>query len=179
MATGNIHLITGPMFSGKTTELARLIRRFIISDRKCIIIKHCSDTRYAEENLEAIYTHDKISMKALSSNNLLTLIPELDKYDVIGIDEGQFFDDLVDFSETMANRGKKVIIAALNGNFKRELFGNVFKLLPLTEKITSLTAICSICKQEASFSKRITEDTEVKLIGGKEVYTAVCRKCFL
>nr|BAA77559.1 thymidine kinase [Canarypox virus]BAA77564.1 thymidine kinase [Canarypox virus] len=179
MATGEIRLIIGPMFSGKTTELVRLIRRFMISGRKCIIIKHCSDSRYTEGDLEAIYTHDKISMEALSCSKLLPLIPKIDNFEVIGIDEGQFFEDIVEFSEIMANKGKTVIIAALNGDFKRQLFGNIFKLLSLSESVTSLTAICAVCKNEASFSKRMTDDKDVKVIGGKEMYTAVCRKCFL
>ncbi|AYP74215.1 thymidine kinase [Fowlpox virus] len=178
MATGEIRLIIGPMFSGKTTELVRLIRRFMISGRKCIIIKHCSDSRYTEGDLEAIYTHDKISMKALSSDNLLSLVSTLDEFEIIGIDEGQFFEDIAEFSEIMANKGKIIIVAALNGDFKRDLFGNIFKLLPLSESITSLTAICSVCNNEASFSKRITDDKDVKIIGGKETYTAICRKCF-
>ncbi|QRI42827.1 thymidine kinase [Cheloniid poxvirus 1] len=179
MAAGEIRLIIGPMFSGKTTELVRLIRRFMISNRKCLIIKHCIDSRYTEGDLKAIYTHDKISMEALISDNLLKLVPTLDEFEVIGIDEGQFFDDIAEFSEIMANKGKIIIIAALNGDFRRELFGNVFKLLPLSESITSLTAICTSCNKEASFSKRITGDKDVKVIGGKEMYTAICRKCFL
>ncbi|QGM48744.1 MPPV-120 thymidine kinase [Magpiepox virus 2] len=179
MATGEIRLITGPMFSGKTSELIRLIKRFIISGRNCIIIKHCCDTRYIDKDLETICTHDKITMEALSCSKLLPLIPKIDNFEVIGIDEGQFFEDIVEFSEVMANKGKTVIIAALNGDFKRELFGNIFKLLPLSESVTSLTAICAVCKNEASFSKRMTDDKDVKVIGGKEIYTAVCRKCFL
>ncbi|AID46824.1 thymidine kinase [Penguinpox virus] len=180
MASGSIHVITGPMFSGKTSELVRRIKRFMLSNFKCIIIKHCGDNRYNEDDINKVCTHDRLFMEAIASSNLSVLVPKIlkDGIEVIGIDEGQFFLDIVEFSESMANLGKIVIIAALNGDFKRELFGNVCKLLPLAETVSSLTAICVKCYREASFSKRITESKEVMDIGGKDKYMAVCRKCF-
>ncbi|URH26636.1 thymidine kinase [Fowlpox virus] len=180
MSSGSIHVITGPMFSGKTSELVRRIKRFMLSNFKCIIIKHCGDNRYNKDDINKVYTHDLLFMEATASSNLSVLVPTLlnDGVQVIGIDEAQFFLDIVEFSESMANLGKTVIVAALNGDFKRELFGNVYKLLSLAETVSSLTAICVKCYCDASFSKRVTENKEVMDIGGKDKYIAVCRKCF-
>ena len=99
-------------------------------------------------------------------------------HDVIGIDEGQFFPDLVDFCDEMANAGKIVIVAALDGDFRRKPFGSVLELVPLAESVTKLTAVCTSCFGTASFSKRIVNDTAVECIGGADKYIAVCRACF-
>jgi len=99
-------------------------------------------------------------------------------YEVIGIDEGQFFPDIVTFSEQMANMGKIVIIAALDGTFQRKPFNNILELIPLAEDVTKLTAVCTYCQKDASFSKRIGKETEVEVIGGADKYVAVCRGCF-
>ncbi|ALA62434.1 thymidine kinase [Turkeypox virus] len=177
MFLGSIHLILGPMFSGKTTELIRRMKRFNISNLRCVIIKHSSDNRYTD-NEYIVYTHDNINISAVSTDMLMPLIQKIKNVDVIGIDEGQFFCDISEFCELMANNGKIIVVAALNGDFKRELFGNIFKLLPIAESISMLTAVCMKCYKDASFSKRVTDDTRVKLIGGKETYMAVCRTCF-
>lgn len=99
-------------------------------------------------------------------------------YDCIGIDEGQFFPDLVQWVEEMANAGKHIIVAALDGTFQRKPFGDVLDLIPMAEAVTKLTAVCMQCHQPASFSKRLGDETEVEVIGGAEKYISVCRSCY-
>ena len=108
------------------------------------------------------------------------LTPQAEEFDVIGIDEGQFFNDVVVWCETMANKGKIVLVAALDGTFQRKPFCNILSLVPLSEAVTKLSAVCMSCFQDASFSKRIAiEDREtVEVIGGADKYMAVCRSCY-
>src|SRR5690349_15640390 len=94
-------------------------------------------------------------------------------YDVVGIDEGQFFPDTTQFCELLAQRGKIVIVAALDGTFERKPFGAVLELLPLAETVTKLSAVCMGCYRPAAFSKRLGAETEVKVIGGADKYIAV------
>ena len=108
------------------------------------------------------------------------LTSKADEFDVIGIDEGQFFHDIVTWCEAMANSGKIVLVAALDGTFQRKPFCDILSLVPLAEEVTKLSAVCMSCFQDASFSKRITiEDGEtVEVIGGADKYMAVCRGCY-
>jgi thymidine kinase len=99
-------------------------------------------------------------------------------YDVVGIDEGQFFPDLLHFVELWANLGKIVIVAALDGTFQRKPFGNVLSLVPLAESVTKLNSVCMMCYADAPFTRRLTSETEVEVIGGADKYIAVCRACF-
>eukprot|EP01133_Synstelium_polycarpum_P010777 gene10777-12556_t len=170
---GHIEVIFGPMFSGKSTELLRRIRRYTIAHKKCLVVKYQADTRYSVNNMS---THDKQMWEATPCESLSGI--DASEYDIIGIDEGQFFPDLVSFAETMANQGKTVIIAALDGDFRRKPFGNVLELVPLAETVTKLKAVCMICYQDAAFSKRIVSSTQLQLIGGAESYISVCRKCY-
>eukprot|EP00033_Pygsuia_biforma_P003908 GCRY01004281.1.p1 GENE.GCRY01004281.1~~GCRY01004281.1.p1 ORF type:complete len:239 (+),score=27.87 GCRY01004281.1:54-719(+) len=173
--SGSIDLILGPMFSGKSTELIRRIRRFTIANRKCVIVKYAKDSRYSKENMA---THDLITHKAVSASNLFDVKHICVDYDVIGVDEGQFYPDCVKFCEEMANLGKTVVVAALDGTFQRKGFGNFLELIPLAENITKLKSICQICYADAAFSKRTVASTAVEVIGGAESYIACCRKCF-
>ena len=99
-------------------------------------------------------------------------------YDVIGIDEGQFFPDVVDWCEEMANRGKIVLVAALDGTFQRRPFQDILSLVPLAEEVTKLQAVCMACFKDAAFSKRISEEAGLEVIGGADKYMAVCRQCY-
>ena len=99
------------------------------------------------------------------------------EYDVIGIDEGQFFNDIVEFSEMAANRGKVVIISSLQGTFLRGAFPNILNLIPKCEKIKKLTAICKLCKQNASFTFRTASKDVQSMIGGENMYMPLCRDC--
>nr|XP_010300557.1 PREDICTED: thymidine kinase, cytosolic [Balearica regulorum gibbericeps] len=97
---------------------------------------------------------------------------------VIGIDEGQFFPDVVEFCEVMANAGKTVIVAALDGTFQRKAFGSILNLVPLAESVVKLNAVCMECYREASYTKRLGAEREVEVIGGADKYHSVCRACY-
>lgn len=97
---------------------------------------------------------------------------------VIGIDEGQFFPDIVEFCEAMANAGKTVIVAALDGTFQRKPFGTILNLVPLAESVVKLTAVCMECFREAAYTKRLGTEKEVEVIGGADKYHSVCRLCY-
>lgn len=172
---GQIQIIFGPMFSGKTTELMRRLKRYQIAKHKCLIIKYANDNRY---DSDGIATHDRQVLPAVAAMDLKDLKSKADEYTVIGIDEGQFFPDTVEFAEEMANRGKTVIVAALDGTFQRSGFGNILSLVPLAESVVKLTAVCMICFEEASYTKRTSAETSVEVIGGSEKYIATCRKCY-
>lgn len=174
----SIHLLLGCMFSGKSTELFRRLRRYEISGKKIFLIKYYKDVRY-ESNNNNISTHDKFIMKCdYVCDGKLNVDPLiLQNVDVIGIDEGQFYSDIDTFSEYWANKGKIIIIAALDSDFRREKFGKVLNLIPLAEEYVKLTAVCK-CGNDAVFSKRITSEIDDVIIGGSEMYIATCRKCF-
>ena len=150
------------MFSGKSTELIRRLQRFKIARYECLIVKYANDKRYTDG--DEISTHDKRMVPAVSSTTLNDLKSQyniIEDYEVIGIDEGQFFPDVVEFSEEMADLGKTVIIAALDGTYQRKGFANILDLVPLAEHVIKLTAVCMICFEDGSYTKRITEDKEV------------------
>lgn len=177
-ARGQIQVILGPMFSGKTTELIRRLKRYQFANHKCLIVKYQRDTRYDKENIS---THDHQTMQAVACLQLEHLLKGnlADQFSVIGIDEGQFFPDTVSFTERMANLGKTVIVAALDGSYQRTGFGDILNLIPLSESVIKLTAVCMNCFDEASFTKRIGLEKELEVIGGAEKYMAVCRKCYM
>ncbi|BFZ03617.1 hypothetical protein BsWGS_06656 [Bradybaena similaris] len=172
---GQIQIIFGPMFSGKTTELMRRLKRYQIANYRCLVIKYAKDIRY---DFTGIATHDKQVLPAVSCEILADLQSEALQHHVIGIDEGQFFPDIVSFCETLANQGKVVIVAALDGTFQKKGFGDILNLVPLAEHVMKLTAVCLKCNKEASFTKRKGSETEVEVIGGSDKYIAVCRQCF-
>ncbi|KAL7712668.1 Thymidine kinase [Entamoeba marina] len=167
---GSIQLILGPMFSGKTTELIRIIRRYTISKKKTMMIKYSKDTRYGK-GAEAI-SHDKGSWKAYPTTLLMDLKESAMNYDVIGIDEGQFFNDVREFSELMADYGKKM------EHTKKKPFGQILEMIPLAESVKKLKAVCMYCGIDAAFSLRTTAEQSVEVIGGADKYCAVCRKCY-
>jgi thymidine kinase len=177
-SSGQIQLIIGPMFSGKTTELLRRVRRHTIARRKCIVIKYEADKRYSAE---CAATHDKNTHAAISVSTLSSVTArgvDLSAVDVIGIDEGQFYPDLIDFCELWANQGKVIIVSALDATFQRKPFGAIAELIPLAERVDKLTAVCMCCSNAASFTARLGSETAVELIGGTDLYISMCRKCF-
>ncbi len=173
---GKIHLIIGPMFSGKSTELLRIIRRYNYKRKSTICVAFELDNRYTKA--EFVKTHDLIEYPAIKTQRISDIREKLDNYDVIGIDEGQFYPDLVENVESLANNGKTIIISALSGNFKRESFDILAKLIPKCETIQNINAICYNCNEEANFTKRVTKDEEEMVIGGEEMYRPSCRSCF-
>ncbi|KAJ8367535.1 hypothetical protein AAFF_G00315080 [Aldrovandia affinis] len=172
---GQIQVIFGPMFSGKSTELMRRVRRFQIAQYRCLVIKYAKDTRYCDQGMA---THDRYTMEAVPSSRLGDVFTLALDAEVIGIDEGQFFPDAVEFCEEMANRGKTVIVAALDGTFQRKPFGNILTLVPLAESVVKLNAVCMQCFREAAYTKRLGAETEVEVIGGADKYHAACRRCY-
>uniref|UniRef100_A0A674J581 Thymidine kinase n=2 Tax=Terrapene triunguis TaxID=2587831 RepID=A0A674J581_9SAUR len=139
------------------TELMRRVRRFQIAQYKCLVIKYAKDTRYCANGVS---THDRNTMEALSACYLKDVHQEALGSAVIGIDEGQFFPDIVEFCEAMANAGKTVIVAALDGTFQRKAFGSILNLVPLAESVVKLNAVCMECYREASYTKRLGSERE-------------------
>ncbi|XP_022644262.1 thymidine kinase, cytosolic-like [Varroa jacobsoni] len=172
---GHIQLVLGPMFSGKTTELIRRMRRYKIANLRCLLVKYEKDDRYDAQD---VTTHDHASMAAIKATALMDVENEAKKHDVIGIDEGQFFPDTVAFAERMASQGRVVIVAALDGTFQRKGFANILELVPLSESVIKLQAVCMMCYNGAAFTKRIGNETELEVIGGADKYMAVCRICY-
>lgn len=116
--------------------------------------------------------------KAIKTSSLAGIKEKAINYDVVAIDEGQFYPDIVEFCEELADQGVIILVAALDGTFQRKPFGNIINLLPVAEKVTKLTAVCVYCAQEASFTQRVIDSKEIELIGGEEAYKPVCRKCY-
>lgn len=170
---GELHIVFGPMFCGKTTELLRLERRHERAKRRCAVIKYIKDTRYS---LTKCCTHDLLMCDAISVG-LLADLPSMDDYDVVAIDEGQFFLDIVTVVPRLIDAGKIVIIAALDGTSKREPFGDVLALCPLSDTFKKFHAVCA-CGKDAIFTGRKGEDKSKVLIGGEDLYVALCRGCY-
>jgi thymidine kinase len=176
----SITLIIGPMFSGKTTELIRLIERERILDRKCLIIKFKNDNRYSLTKIVThnSYSYDKCDILNIDSLDQLNIDDIIKNYKVIGVEEGQFFNNIHLFSNKLANHDINVYISALDGTFKQDLFGDIGLIFPLAETIIKLKAICMKCKNsDASFTIRTIKSDDLIVIGGAESYVAVCRKC--
>jgi thymidine kinase len=173
---GKIKLILGPMFSGKSTRLVETVRKYTYKNKKTVLVNFIDDKRYSENS--QIVTHDLNKYDSLSCKMLGEIYDVIKNYDVIGIDEGQFYSDVVNISEKLAYNGKIVIIAALSGNFKMEPFETVSKLISKADKIKLMKAYCFYCQKTAGFSLRtVCSDQEI-LIGAGEAYRPVCKKCY-
>lgn len=142
------------------------------------MLKFAQDNRYSAD---AVVTHDGTEITAIACTVLCDLRDEktVSGAEVIGVDEGQFFPDVAIFCEEMADKGKTVIVAALDGTFKREPFRNITSLVPKAESIVKLAAVCTSCQANASFTMRLCTDADadVLVVGGRETYRAVCRAC--
>jgi thymidine kinase len=172
---GKIELIIGPMFSGKSTRLIGLIRKYTYKAKKTIMIKFFADKRYTEKS--EVVTHDLLKYDSIDCKNLRDHFDKIKSYDVIGIDEGQFFPDLVEVCEELALMKKTIIVAALNGDFRMEPFPVVAKLISKADKIKLLKAYCFNCHRDAKFTLRIVQSNETVLIGAGEAYKPACREC--
>lgn len=175
--TGWIEVICGCMFSGKTEELIRRLRRAEIAKQKVAVFKPKIDTRYSAEH---IVSH---SEQALVSQVVedASLIPErAQEAQVIGVDEGQFFKlNLVDVCEQLANRGKRVIVAGLDQDYRGKPFEPMPQLLAVAEYITKTLAICVVCGNPADRTQRKTQQHDRVVVGAKDIYEARCRRCFV
>ncbi|KAI3456558.1 hypothetical protein Pfo_013221 [Paulownia fortunei] len=181
-ASGEIHVIVGPMFAGKTTTLLKRMKSESSNGRSIAIIKSNKDTRYG---LDSIVTHDGEKLPCVPLADLSSFQEKIgaevyDKLEVIGIDEAQFFEDLYDFCSKAADHdGKTVIVAGLDGDYLRRSFGSVLDVIPIADSVTKLTARCEVCGKRAFFTLRKTDETKTELIAGAEVYMPVCRKHYV
>ena len=174
--TGWIEVVCGSMFSGKTEELIRRLKRAKIANLKVEIFKPQIDTRYHETEVVSHDSNSIMSTPVSSSQNILLLSSDVE---VVGIDEAQFFDDgLPDVCEQLANKGIRVIIAGLDMDFLGRPFGPIPALLAKAEYITKVHAICVRCGALANHSYRLVESDTKVLLGEKESYEPRCRECF-
>lgn len=173
---GWIEVICGSMFSGKTEELIRRLKRVKIADQSVEIFKPSRDTRYSENE---VVSHDAraIASRAVASSEAILQVAS--NINVIGIDEAQFFDEkLTAVCEELALRGHRVIVAGLDMDFRGKPFGPMPSLLAVAEYITKLHAICNHCGNLATHTYRLTSDAETVVLGEKDIYEARCRHCF-
>lgn len=172
---GTLEVICGCMFSGKTEELIRVLKRAVIAKQKVLVFKHASDIRYSQEDL---YSHNGQKMSSfLVEKTKDIFLQDLDDVDVIGIDEAQFFsDDVVDDIEHLLDKGIRVVAAGLDLDYKRRPFGCMPKLLAIANKVTKLKAICSKCSDDAYYSQRLINNGDIILVGTSECYEPRCRK---
>ena len=183
-----LELIIGPMCSGKTSKLIEIAKQCKICDISYMVVNHSfDDKRFGNSNSNnqlssdsLMYTHDKKSIKCIYSSNLENIIDDLLNFDVILINEGQFFTDLCETVKKMLIMNKQIYIAGLDGDFERKRFGQIIDLIPLCDKVNKLSSLCGICKDGTSgiFSMRVTEEKEQTVVGSDN-YIPVCRKCFL
>ncbi len=181
VSTGWIEVVCGSMFSGKTEELIRRLRRAQIARQKIQVFKPIIDNRYAEE---AIASHNGLQIKAQPVADSEELRNRVDPdTTVVAVDEVQFFDEnLVNVCDELAEQGKRVICAGLDMDFRGEPFGPIPKLMAVAELVDKLQAICVVCGNPASRTQRLIEgepacyDDPVVLVGASEVYEARCRK---
>jgi thymidine kinase len=174
---GWIEVITGSMFSGKSEELIRRLRRAQIARQGVQVFKPQIDGRYSAEH---IVSHSEMRIEAdlvQTANEILERV--LSRTEVVGIDEGQFFDlSLVSVCDRLANGGKRVIVAGLDTDFLGRPFEPMPQLLAVAEYITKTLAICMRCGNPASYSQRLVASTDRVVVGGAETYEARCRRCF-
>jgi len=174
--SGWIEVVCGSMFSGKTEELIRRIRRAIIAHQKTIIFKPSKDKRYDDED---VVSHDENTVKSIPIEKSTDIYNYVEEASVIGIDEAQFFDDeLVKVCEKLALQGRRVIVAGLDMDYKGIPFGPMPNLLAIAEYITKVHAICPHCGNLATHSYRLSEETEQLVLGEKDKYEPRCRVCY-
>lgn len=188
-----LELFIGPMFSGKTSKLLEIYKQNIFCKIPIIVINHSSDTRYHQTMLS---THDKIMIPCIQTTHLLNIWNYADLENPIDVDltnihfqfreaqvvlinEGQFFPDLIECVEELLKEKKKVYICGLDGDFERKKFGAILDLIPMCDKVTKMTSLCGICKDGTPgiFSLRLTKEKEQFLIGSDN-YIPVCRECY-
>lgn len=173
---GWIEVVCGSMFSGKTEELIRRLKRAQFANQKLLLFKPVIDNRYHEEN---VVSHQGSSLKALPVNNSSEILEIWSNEKVIAIDEAQFFDEgIVEVCNTLAKKGVRVILAGLDMDYMGEPFGPMPKLLSIAEYVTKVHAICVSCGNLAQFSHRTASETGQVLVGATEKYKPLCRTCY-
>ncbi len=174
--TGWIEVVCGCMFSGKTEELIRRSRRAEIAKQTVAIFKPRIDNRYSAQH---IVSHSEQSLTSVVVNDASEILELSKEAQVVGIDEGQFFkSNLVEVCETLANQGKRVIVAGLDQDYRGKPFEPMPQLLAVAEYITKTLAICVVCGNPADRTQRKTHQADRVLVGAKDIYEARCRHCF-
>ena len=174
---GWIEVICGSMFSGKTEELIRRLNRARIAKLKVEIFKPKMDTRYDEVQVVSHDAHTILSTPVESASQILLMTNDVN---VVGIDEAQFFDnEITAVCNTLANNGIRVLVAGLDMDFLGKPFGPMPALIATAEYVTKIHAICMNCGDLAHYSHRIIKDIQQVLLGEKDAYEPLCRKCYL
>ncbi|MBT3479396.1 MAG: thymidine kinase [Candidatus Marinimicrobia bacterium] len=173
---GWIEVICGSMFSGKTEELIRRIRRAEIAKMKTIIFKPQIDDRYSSNH---VVSHNQSKLESRMVKNAQNILDQSDDIDVIGIDEAQFFsDEIIDVCKKLAKNNKRVVVAGLDTDYRGIPFGPMPALMCEADYLDKFRAICIQCGNPASCSQRITKETGQVVIGEADIYEARCRNCF-
>ena len=174
--SGWIEVITGSMFSGKTEELIRRLKRANFANLKVEIFKPVIDTRYSESKVVSHDSNAIISSQVESASNISLMANNVD---VVGIDEAQFFDNgLVEVCNRLADSGIRVIVAGLDMDYKGNPFGPIPALISIAEYVTKVHAICMRCGNLAHYSYRKSDTDKIVLLGEKDIYEALCRNCY-
>ena len=173
---GSIEVICGSMFSGKTEELIRRMKRAQFAKQKVAIYKPCIDVRYSENN---VVSHDAHSISSTPIDSPSCMLQLSEDIEVVGIDEAQFFDEsLVSVVQTLANKGVRVIIAGLDTDFMGKPFGPMPALMAVAEDIQKVHAICVRCGSPANHSHRLSKSDELVVLGETDIYEPLCRHCY-
>jgi thymidine kinase len=174
---GSIEVICGSMFSGKTEELIRRLRRAQYAGLKVEIFKPSVDKRYSDTR---VVSHDDKSIVSTPVDHSSSILLYGSDVDVIGIDEAQFFDSsIVDVCNTLADTGIRIVVAGLDMDFMGKPFGPMPALISIAEYVTKVHAICMRCGNLAQYSFRKTEDSQIVLLGEKNLYEPLCRNCYV
>lgn len=175
--TGCIEVVCGSMFSGKTEELIRRLRRAQFANQRIAIFKPCIDNRYSDVEVVSHDSH-KISSQPISSPAQMLNLP--DDVQVVGVDEAQFFDaSLVEVCQELAKRGIRVIVAGLDTDFKGVPFGPMPMLMAVAEDVQKVHAICVRCGNLANNSHRLSKSEDLVLLGETDIYEPLCRECYV
>lgn len=199
---GELSLFLGPMFSEKTTEIVRAIKRARLGGCSCVLVKYDADNRYGSGPV--VRTHDGTAVAEAPATDDLGRLRVVEAHrleDVelgpdelyVGVDEGQFYPDLPEIVDLWTREGRRVYVAALDGDFRRKPFGRVLEAIPLATNIVKLSAVCMLCAvgssadaagrpsgpADASFTVRIVAGETQELIGAKDKYRAACLACYL
>jgi thymidine kinase len=193
--SGYLEIILGSMYSGKSTKLIEIYNQCKFCNIPVVAINHNIDNRYDDEMLS---THDKVKIPCIKTDKLMDIWADyisleenidkttrvkdkfkIAKSEVILINEGQFFPDLLQFVNKLLEHEKQVYVCGLDGDFERKKFGQILELIPLCDKVEKLTSLCSLCKNgtKGIFSMRLTDEKEQTIVGS-ENYIPVCRECY-
>jgi len=174
--TGSIEVICGSMFSGKTEELIRRMKRAVFANQKVAIFKPKIDVRYSETE---VVSHDSHKIQSRPISDPKDMLKYSEGIEVIGIDEAQFFDmSIIEVVTTLANRGVRVIIAGLDMDFMGKPFGPIPALMAIAEDVQKVHAICVKCGSPAQHSHRLSKSGDLVVLGEKDIYEPLCRHCF-